>query len=98
VRGFDENIAAGLLLLSGESEGEFSMSTNVSMLAEIPMFSLLDQDERVTLAGLMKEENFEAGKIIYNVGDYGDSLYIVRRGLRRGRTGREHRAGGIGTR
>jgi uncharacterized membrane protein len=80
VRGFDENIAAGLLLLSGESEGEFSMSTNVSMLAEIPMFSLLDQDERATLAGLMKEESFEAGKIIYNVGDYGDSLYIVRRG------------------
>jgi uncharacterized membrane protein len=50
------------------------------MLAEIPMFSLLDRDERATLAGLMKEESFEAGKIIYNVGDYGDSLYIVRRG------------------
>ena len=80
MRGFDENIAAGLLLLSGESEGEFSMSTNVNMLAEIPMFSLLDKDERATLAGLMKEESFEAGKIIYNVGDYGDSLYIVRRG------------------
>jgi uncharacterized membrane protein len=56
------------------------MSTNVSMLAEIPMFSLLDGDERATLAELMKEESFNAGKNIYNLGDYGDSLYIVRRG------------------
>ena len=56
------------------------MSTNISILAEIPMFSLLDQDELATLAGLLKEESFEAGKCIYNSGDYGDSLYIVRRG------------------
>lgn len=56
------------------------MSTNVSMLAEIPMFSLLDHDERTTLAELMKEENFAAGKSIFTVGDHGDSLYIVRRG------------------
>jgi uncharacterized membrane protein len=50
------------------------------MLAEIPMFSLLDHDERSTLAELMKEESFAAGKTIYTVGDQGDSLYIVRRG------------------
>jgi CRP/FNR family transcriptional regulator, cyclic AMP receptor protein len=56
------------------------MSTDVSMLAEIPMFSLLDHDERCTLAELMKEESFAVGKTIYTVGDYGDSLYIVRRG------------------
>jgi uncharacterized membrane protein len=56
------------------------MSTKVSMLAEIPMFSLLDDDERATLAELMKVESFEAGKNIFSVGDSGDSLYIVRRG------------------
>jgi len=56
------------------------MSTNVSMLAEIPMFSLLDNNERGTLAELMKEENFAKGAFIYKAGDYGDSLYIVRRG------------------
>jgi CRP/FNR family cyclic AMP-dependent transcriptional regulator len=56
------------------------MSTNVSMLAEIPMFSLLDQNELTTLAELMKQENFAAGKCIYNLGDQGDSLYIVLRG------------------
>ncbi len=56
------------------------MSTNVSMLAEIPMFSLLDHDERTTLSELMTEESFTAGQKIFNVGDLGDSLYIVRRG------------------
>jgi CRP/FNR family transcriptional regulator, cyclic AMP receptor protein len=56
------------------------MSTNVNMLAEIPMFSLLDHEERTTLAELMREDSFELGKRIYNVGDPGDSLYIVRRG------------------
>jgi uncharacterized membrane protein len=50
------------------------------MLAEIPMFSLLDHDERSTLAELMKEESFAVDQNIYKVGDYGDSLYIVRRG------------------
>jgi len=56
------------------------MSTDVSMLAEIPVFSLLDHDERTTLAELMKEESFGAGVTIYNVRDVGDNLYIVRRG------------------
>jgi uncharacterized membrane protein len=56
------------------------MSTNVAMLAEIPMFSLLDHNERNTLAELMKEESFGAGEKIFEVGDIGDSLYIVRKG------------------
>jgi uncharacterized membrane protein len=56
------------------------MFTNANILADIPMFSLLDKDERDTLAGLVTEESFEAGKSIYTVGDCGDSLYIVRRG------------------
>ncbi len=56
------------------------MSTSVSMLAEIPMFSLLDDDERATLAELMKTESFDSGESIFSVGDSGDSLYIVRRG------------------
>ncbi len=56
------------------------MSTNVSMLAEIPMFSLLDHDERTTLSELMTEESFAAGQKIFNVGDIGDALYIVRVG------------------
>lgn len=56
------------------------MSTDVSMLAEIPVFSLLDHDERTTLAELMKEESFGAGVTIFSVRDFGDNLYIVRRG------------------
>ncbi len=56
------------------------MSTSVTMLAEIPMFSLLDDNERATLAELMKIESFDSGESIFRVGDSGDSLYIVRRG------------------
>jgi len=56
------------------------MSTNVGILAEIPMFSLLDDDERATLANLMKDESFAADKCIYSLGDEADSLYIVLRG------------------
>lgn len=56
------------------------MSTDVSMLAEIPVFSLLDHDERSTLAELLKEESFGAGVTIYDARDLGDNLYIVRRG------------------
>jgi len=56
------------------------MPTTVSILADIPMFGLLDQDERATLAGLVREQRLEGEKSVYTVGDYGDSLYIVRRG------------------
>ncbi len=56
------------------------MSTGVRMLAEVPMFSLLDDEERATLAELMKLESFGTGKSIFEVGDPGDCLYIVRHG------------------
>jgi CRP/FNR family cyclic AMP-dependent transcriptional regulator len=56
------------------------MSTNAAMLAEIPVFSLLDDHERTTLAGLLESDSFAAGQRIYGPGDAGDCLYIVRRG------------------
>ena len=56
------------------------MPTNLRILADIPMFSLLDQGKRATLAGLVKEKRLDGEESVYTVGDYGDSLYIVRRG------------------
>jgi len=56
------------------------MSTNAAMLAEIPVFSLLDDSERATLAGLLEQESFAAGTAIYQPGDAGDCLYVVRSG------------------
>lgn len=56
------------------------MSTNVAMLADIPVFSLLDHTERETLADIMECQRIEEGKVIFDMGDVGDCLYILRSG------------------
>jgi len=56
------------------------MSTNVAMLADIPVFSLFDHAERETLAEIMDCESVAAGKVIFDMGDVGDCLYILRSG------------------
>jgi uncharacterized membrane protein len=50
------------------------------MLADIPVFSLLDHAERETLAEIMDCESVAAGKVIFDMGDVGDCLYILRSG------------------
>src|SRR5512133_3451444 len=53
------------------------MSTNLSMLAEVPVFSLLDAQERATLSELLESEKFTEGSYIFHAGDAGHALYIV---------------------
>jgi CRP/FNR family cyclic AMP-dependent transcriptional regulator len=56
------------------------MATNVAMLAEIPVFSLLDSTERETLASLLETAKFPQHKVLFDVGDPGDCLYILHAG------------------
>ncbi len=56
------------------------MPTNQNLLSEIPLFALLDEDERVALAARLEEENFSAGTLIFARGDPGDRLYVVQSG------------------
>lgn len=56
------------------------MSTAAEMLAEVPFFSLLDDQERTLLADRVELEKFEAGKTIFSFGDPGDALYVLRSG------------------
>jgi CRP/FNR family cyclic AMP-dependent transcriptional regulator len=56
------------------------MATNVTMLADIPVFSLLDYNERETLAEIMDCETIAEGQVIFDMGDVGDCLYILRSG------------------
>jgi len=56
------------------------MSAPFAMLADIPMFELLDEAERQTLAELLHPTKFAAGEVIFRYGDVGDSLYVVREG------------------
>jgi CRP/FNR family cyclic AMP-dependent transcriptional regulator len=56
------------------------MSANPNLLSTIPVFSLLDSDERATLSELLEVERFSAGQLIYDIGDVGDCLYVVSSG------------------
>jgi CRP/FNR family cyclic AMP-dependent transcriptional regulator len=50
------------------------------ILTEVPFFSLLDEQERAALAERVDTVSKPAGTTLFNYGDPGDSLYIVRAG------------------
>src|SRR5262249_22985180 len=57
------------------------MAADVAVLQEAPLFSLLDDNERQTLAEIIDVVHFDKGATIFSFGDVGDSLYIVRDGV-----------------
>ncbi|HTJ81340.1 MAG TPA: DUF1003 domain-containing protein [Polyangiaceae bacterium] len=56
------------------------MTTRAETLAEVPMFALLDPQEREALAERVDEITMKAGTALFNHGDPGDALYVVRKG------------------
>jgi CRP/FNR family cyclic AMP-dependent transcriptional regulator len=56
------------------------MASTALILSEIPIFALLDENERQALAHLLETEYFKKGQEIFGYGDQGDSIYIVRSG------------------
>jgi uncharacterized membrane protein len=56
------------------------MPTDAALLAEVPFFQLLDERERSALAEQLDVVRFSAGQTIFNYGDPGDSLYVIRSG------------------
>src|SRR5258708_1769747 len=56
------------------------MTPDVAILAEIPLFALLDSQERRALAELFNTVQLQRDDQIFAYGDAGDSLYIVRKG------------------
>src|SRR5512134_1183342 len=57
--------------------GSIRMSPLVSLLAEVPLFQLLDADERAALAQLMEQVDFPAGYRIFQEGEPGDRMYVI---------------------
>jgi CRP/FNR family transcriptional regulator, cyclic AMP receptor protein len=57
-----------------------STTTTIEMLADVPLFALLDDQERALLAERVERVQFPEGKVIFNVGDPGDSMFIVTEG------------------
>lgn len=56
------------------------MPTDAALLAEVPFFSLLDEQERADLATQLDVVNFPSGHMIWNTGDPGGALYVIRSG------------------
>jgi CRP/FNR family transcriptional regulator, cyclic AMP receptor protein len=56
------------------------MPADPQLLNEVPLFALLDEQERATLAKQMETVTFPAGTTLFHRGDPGDSLYVVRSG------------------
>jgi len=56
------------------------MPCDPQLLANIKMFELLDDDDRVELAKVIDEAHVVAGESLFQAGDPGDSLFIVESG------------------
>jgi len=56
------------------------MPCDPNFLANIKMFELLDEDDRVALAAMVDEKAVPSGETLFQAGDPGDSLFIVREG------------------
>ena len=56
------------------------MVTSVDLLADIPLFALLDDNERSTLAERLDVVTFPQGTLIFRIGEPGDALFVLRSG------------------
>src|SRR5262249_49887783 len=56
------------------------MSTTVAMLGEVPIFELLDDQERAAWAERVDCRDFKQGTVISDYGDPGGEIFILRSG------------------
>ena len=56
------------------------MPCDVKELATVKLFELLDDEELGELAASIDSLIIDEGETLFNVGDYGESLYIVNSG------------------
>ena len=56
------------------------MPIDTTFLADVPFFQLLDEQERSELAGQLDAVSFPAGTLIFDYGEPGHSLYVIRSG------------------
>lgn len=56
------------------------MATDAALLAEVPFFQLLDEHERAVLAAQLDAVSIPAGTHMWEYGDPGGAMYVVRSG------------------
>jgi CRP-like cAMP-binding protein len=75
----------GLLDVVEQSSGDFTrvriMSDTIDILPYVPLFALLDDEERAALADVLEAALFPKGQAIFRTGDVGGALYLVNAGL-----------------
>ena len=57
------------------------MGVDSAFLADVALFRALDDEDRVNLAGTMDVQPVAKGSTLFQQGDAGDSLFVVREGL-----------------
>ncbi|MGI8690582.1 MAG: DUF1003 domain-containing protein [Thermomicrobiales bacterium] len=57
------------------------MPTDAALLATIPFFKPLDDAERAAIARVLEEVRVPAGQTVFELGDPGDALYVIRSGV-----------------
>lgn len=56
------------------------MSADVAIIAEVPIFELLDDTERAALAKRMDCREFKQGAVLFDYGDPGGEIFVLRSG------------------
>jgi uncharacterized membrane protein len=56
------------------------MPADAALLTEIPFFNFLDEGERISLAAQLEEVQLPEGQVLFNYGEPGDCLYVIRSG------------------
>lgn len=56
------------------------MPAGAELLKEVPLFQFLDAEARNELAARLEVVRYVAGQCIFNVGDPGDAIYVIRSG------------------
>ncbi len=56
------------------------MCPEADLLKEVPLFQLLDDNERTELAAQLDIVNFAAGQTIFNYGEPGDAIFVISSG------------------
>jgi len=56
------------------------MPTDAALLAEVPFFSLLDEQERADLAAQLDVVHFPTGHAMWKAGDPGGEMFVIRSG------------------
>ncbi len=57
------------------------MGSKIDLLKRIPIFSSLSDDHAVELASIAVEKSYKKNQVIFDQGDPGNSLIILRSGL-----------------